>query len=102
MDIICRDENLEMLQNDLEKIGQGHLGYCSVAYIQACKALYSCCVRKTRHPEYKAIIRNYTHHFKIMKDLGYASETVKESSENYLRSYTLKVFNLGAYDKLTF
>ena len=77
MDTICKDKNLQTLQNELEKIGEGHLGACSVAYIQACKALYLCCVRKKRHPEYKTIIRNYTHHFRIMKDLGLVSETVK-------------------------
>ena len=83
MDIVCKDENLYKLQVELEKIGEGHLGACSVAYIQACKALYLCCVRKQRHPDYKTIIRNYTHHFKIMKDLGYVSETVKGSYKKW-------------------
>ena len=77
MDIVSRDENLELLREKLEEIGEGYLGQCTVNYIKACKELYSCCVRKKRHPDYKQIIQNYKYNFKIMHGLGYVSATVK-------------------------
>ena len=77
MDTISKDANLSILQDRLEAIGEGYLGKCSVDYIKACKSLYNCCVRKSLHPDYKAIIQNYTYHFKILHGLGYVSETTK-------------------------
>ena len=77
MDIVTKEENLKLLHEELEKIGEGHLGLCSINYLKACKTLYSACVRKSRHPDYKSVIQNYTHHFNVMHGLGYVSETVK-------------------------
>ena len=77
MDTVCKDENLAKLQLKLEEIGEGYLAQCTVDYIKACKSLYRCCVRKSLDPDYKAIIRNYTYHFKKLHGLGFVSETPK-------------------------